>query len=53
LKAFNRSNDMNIIRPFPYTQGVGVSYQTSFTKWGDLFQKRRKETAIPDSTKVK
>lgn len=42
VRGFNRSNDANIIRPFPYTQGVGLSYQTSFDTWRELFMRKRR-----------
>jgi len=42
IRGFNRSNDANIIRPFPYTQGVGISYQTTFDTWRELFQRKNK-----------
>jgi hypothetical protein len=42
IRGFNRSNDANIIRPYPYTQGVGVSYQTSFDTWKELLVNKRK-----------
>ena len=42
IRGFNRSNDANIIRPFPYTQGVGLSYQTSFDTWRELFIRKKK-----------
>lgn len=42
IRGFNRSNDANIIRPFPYTQGVGLSYQTSFDTWRELFERKKK-----------
>lgn len=42
IRGFNRSNDANIIRPFPYTQGVGISYQTSFDTWRELFVRKKK-----------
>ena len=42
IRGFNRSNDANIIRPYPYTQGVGISYQTSFDTWRELFERKKK-----------
>lgn len=49
IKGFNRSNDANIIRPFPYTQGMGVSYQTQFDNWKDLLYRRKKQSSVSDS----
>lgn len=43
IRGFNRSNDANIIRPYPYTQGVGLTYQTSFDTWKELFTRKRKK----------
>lgn len=42
LRGFNRSNDQNIIQAFPYTQGVGISYQTSFDTWAELTTRKKK-----------
>lgn len=46
IRGFNRSNDANLIRPFPYTQGVGISYQTSFDTWRELFMSKRKKARL-------
>jgi len=54
IRGFNRSNDANIIQAFPYTQGVGISYQTSFDTWDELVKRRKakkstkKNNRIPD-----
>ncbi|MBN1197700.1 MAG: translocation/assembly module TamB [Bacteroidales bacterium] len=40
IRAFNRTNTIDILNNnAPYTQGVGISYQRDFNKWGDLFRK--------------
>jgi hypothetical protein len=40
-KAFNRNNQDNpaLDKLSPYTQGVGIFYQTSFNTYGDLYRK--------------
>jgi len=68
LRAFNRSNDYNILKnSVDYTQGVGISYKVEFDNWGDLFKsknpKKKKEkknkkknlnnTEVNDSLKTK
>ncbi len=45
IRGFNRSNEANIIQAFPYTQGVGVSYQTTFDTWKDLIQRKKNRSA--------
>lgn len=59
LRAFNRSNDGYLTVAFPYTQGVGLTYSTSFDTWKEVkFKKKRKKTeekaaqqkkAVPDT----
>lgn len=44
VKAFNRSNDQNLLKnSAPYTQGIGISYRKEFDSWRDLFPKRKKK----------
>jgi len=44
LRAFNRSNDGYLTVAFPYTQGVGLTYSTSFDTWKEVkFKKRKKK----------
>jgi hypothetical protein len=50
IRGFNRSNEANIIQAFPYTQGVGVSYQTTFDTWKDLTRRKKKRIADPANT---
>ena len=43
VRAFNRTNTVNELENnAPYTQGVGISYQRDFRKWGDLFKSEKK-----------
>lgn len=44
LRAFNRSNDGYLIVAFPYTQGVGLNFSTSFDNWKEItFSKKKKK----------
>lgn len=50
VRAFNRTNTVDQINNnAPYTQGVGLSYQRDFNKFGDLFKnpKKEKKTTTP------
>ncbi len=53
IRGFNRSNEANIIQAFPYTQGVGVSYQTTFDAWKDLVKRKKKRSAKPSPAQKK
>jgi hypothetical protein len=53
IRGFNRSNEANIIQAFPYTQGVGVSYQTTFDAWKDLVKRKKKRAAKPSPAQKK
>lgn len=44
IRAFNRSNYANLFSPFPYTQGAGLSYQTQFSAWRQLFFKKAQKS---------
>ncbi len=57
LRAFNRSNDFNILKnSVDYTQGVGISYKVEFDNWGDLFKsknpKKKKNKKDKNNTEV-
>ena len=42
-RMFNRTNVNNTLdNNAPYTQGIGISYQRDFERWGDLFRKEKK-----------
>ena len=43
LRAFNRSNDGYLTVAFPYTQGVGLNFATSFDTWNEIFRKKKKK----------
>lgn len=43
-KMFNRTNvTTDLENNSLYTQGIGISYQRDFAKWGDLFRKEKKQ----------
>ena len=45
LKMFNRTNVIGILdNNALYTQGLGISYQRDFERWGDLFRSEKKVT---------
>lgn len=44
LRAFNRSNDGYLTVAFPYTQGVGLNFSTSFDSWKEITFKKKKNT---------
>ncbi len=49
LKAFNRSNDNNLIKnSAAYTQGVGISYRREFDSWKELFRFRKRKKIQPE-----
>jgi hypothetical protein len=44
IRAFNRTNTVELLyNNAPYTQGVGISYQRDFARWGDLFKRDKKK----------
>jgi hypothetical protein len=53
IQAFNRTNTVDLLNNnAPYTQGVGISYQRDFNRWGDLFksEKNKKIKSGPGAT---
>ena len=45
IRAFNRTNTIDILyNNSPYTQGVGISFQRDFYRWGDLFKRSKKDS---------
>ena len=43
-KMFNRTNTIGILdNNSLYTQGIGISFQRDFERWGDLFKREKKE----------
>ena len=58
LKAYNHANDMYmILKQALTTQGVGIMYKKDFTRFSDIFRRRKKypliplHPATPDSTR--
>ena len=58
LKAYNHANDMYmILKQALTTQGVGIMYKKDFTRFSDIFRRRKKypliplRPATPDSTR--
>lgn len=55
LKAYNHANDMyQYLKQSLTTQGVGIIFKKDFTKFSDLFQRRRPLWSVPlqqDTTK--
>ena len=49
VRAFNRSNDNNVLKSNTYTQGAGISYKVEFDSWADLFKRKKPKK---DSVKV-
>lgn len=42
IRAFNRTNTIDLLNNnAPYTQGVGISFQRDFYKWGELFRRSK------------
>lgn len=59
LKAYNHTNDMYMfLKQALTTQGVGIMYKKDFTRFSDIFRRRKKyplvplRPAVPDSTTV-
>lgn len=51
LRAFNRSNDGYLTVAFPYTQGVGLNFSTSFDSWKEItFKKNKKKNKTTPQT---
>src|SRR5690606_35156757 len=51
LRAFNRSNDGYLTVAFPYTQGVGLNFSTSFDSWKEItFNKNKKKNKTTPQT---
>ena len=51
-KMFNRTNvTTDLENNSLYTQGIGISYQRDFNKWGDLFKKEKKVEKVKKSGK--
>jgi hypothetical protein len=47
-RAFNRTNTVSYIdNNSPYTQGIGISYQRDFTRWGDIFKSDKTKKSKP------
>lgn len=63
LKAYNHANDMYmILKQAMTTQGVGIMYKKDFTRFSEIFRRRKKypllspallPAATPDSTQTK
>ena len=52
LKAYNHANDMYMfLKQALTTQGVGIMYKKDFTRFSDIFRRRKKYSLIntPDS----
>ena len=48
LKAYNHANDMYmILKQALTTQGVGIMYKKDFTRFSDIFRRRKKYPLIP------
>ena len=59
LKAYNHANDMYMfLKQALTTQGVGIMYKKDFTRFSDIFRRRKRfpliplRPAAPDSTTV-
>lgn len=60
VKAFNRVNDIQELRPSLYTQGVGLQYRTEFNTLSEFFRRKKKsntdgeeESTIDDNAVLK
>ena len=53
LKAYNHANDMYmILKQALTTQGVGIMYKKDFTRFSDIFRRRKKYPLIPQRPTV-
>ena len=48
LRAYNHANDMYmILKQALTTQGVGIMYKKDFTRFSDIFRRRKKYPLVP------
>jgi len=50
MKAFNRTNAIDMDNIAPYTQGVGVFYRKEFNTFKDLFKRKKKKKKSEENT---